>query len=197
MSTNTNSPEKAKVKVSKKFTAVDLASIAAFSVLVRVLWYLVKMVDIAFPFNMSLLVLIYALGASAVVVVVHKQWTLLLYTIGWMLINFFLQGELVLFWIYVNGYWILPELFFYARIKAGVDPQKLFMDTKSVVLGGFLYGFCGLITLDVAYHYLYMLPIPMNLMIITAGISVITGLVGASLGNVNAGLFLTESPVEN
>lgn len=176
-------PQKAKISTSNKFTAVDLASIAAFSVLVRVLWYLVKMVDIAFPFNMSLLVLIYAIGSAAVLVIVRKQWTLLLFTIGWMLINFFLQGELALFWIYVNGYWILAELLIYLRRKSGIENEVLF-SSKSVTLFGFVYAFCGLIVLDIAYYTLYMLPIPVNFMLITAGISVVTGLVGANLGRI-------------
>jgi len=175
-------PQKVKVTRGRSFTAVDLASLAALAVLIRALWYGVKMIDIVFPFNMSLLTFTYSLGCSACLVIVRKSGTVILFTIAWMLINFFLQGELALFWIYVQGYWLISEAYYWVKLKQGADPQKLFTDPKSNFIGSFFYGWSGYWVLQIAYKYLYMVPIPMNLVLTVGALSILTAAVGSVTG---------------
>jgi hypothetical protein len=181
MDTN-NEPQKAKISTSNKFTAVDLSMLAAFAVLIRVLWYLVKMFDVVFPFSMSLLAITYALGVTAALVVIRKQWTVFLFTVAWMLINFFLQGEPVQTWIYVMiGFPILPELFIFIRRKSGVDPAVIF-GSKQIIFAGALYGIIGVITVLFQQVTFFLTAIPMIAMMITVGITVVTSTIGAALG---------------
>jgi hypothetical protein len=73
--------------VFKRFTAVDLVTLAVFAALYRALWYFWSAIGFLFPFNQVLSTLFYVLCGVAGVVIVRKVGAFTMFAIAAQLIN--------------------------------------------------------------------------------------------------------------
>src|SRR5574342_622711 len=90
----------------QRFTAIDLVTIALFAVILRYAALPVyKALYVVFPWNQALLPLFMAFCMATMLAIVPKPGTTLLWTIVWMAINFFLQGEEL---VYALGAMLIP-----------------------------------------------------------------------------------------
>jgi len=65
-----------------------------FAALFRLLFYIYKLGGFAFPFNHGFWYLFCSITLVPALIIVRKPLTTFLFTVGWLAINFFLQGEI-------------------------------------------------------------------------------------------------------
>lgn len=169
-----------KVKPSswlQAFTAVDLITIALFAVLLRYAFLpIYKALYIVFPWNQALLPLFMAFCMAVMLAIVPKPGTTLLWTIVWMAINFFLQGEDL---VYVLGSIPIPfitELVFILMRRWGGDLPSVLIGTMVYTAGWKLWDWISL-------NYVFLIPYPLPIFLLVSGIAIlVTNNIGAYIG---------------
>ena len=117
----------------QRFNAVDLVTIAVFAVVLRFAFYYVyKALYVVFPWNQALFPFFLAFGLAAVLVMVNKPWTQFLWSITWLLIDLFLQGEDPIYAAGLIPVFLVTELVFLAMNRYGGD-------LKSSLVGNTVY----------------------------------------------------------
>lgn len=164
--------------VKRKVTAVDLITIVIFAVLYRVLWYFFKFAGVVFPFNHTFVYLFCAFALVLCWVVVRKPYASVYFTAAWCAINFFLQGELPIYWILVVIAPILPELYLNSRSKAFANPSDVYSSTKDLVVAAVLYNAIYEVFVWWSIVYPYQIPVPFHLIVIVFAISVVGMIIG-------------------
>ena len=123
----------------KKLTAVDLITLVVFAALFRILFLVYKLAEIVFPWNHPAWYFFCMLCLAPAVMMVRKPGATFLYTIAWLAINFFFQGEIPLWWICAITVPLIPELYMYLRAKAMGGYKAAFGDLKELVIFGLIY----------------------------------------------------------
>jgi len=124
--------------VFKRFTAVDLVTLAVFAALYRALWYFWSAIGFLFPFNQVLSTLFYVLCGVAGVVIVRKVGAFTMFAIAAQLINLFLQGEMMVVAAIMACFALAGDAYLYFRVRAGADP---FSSLRDMLIAGTLVGF--------------------------------------------------------
>lgn len=166
----------------KKFSAVDMITVVVFAALFRVLWIVFKMFGVVYPFNHSFIILCSSFAFVACLVVVKKRYASVLFTIAWTAINFFLQGEIPLYFLCIIVLPLLPEIYLAARSKQFENPDDVFHSKKDMILASFMYNSIYFVFNFVMILNIFLIPTPMNLIFITFGIALVTQFVGSYLG---------------
>lgn len=153
-------------KVNPKFSAVDLITCVVFAALFRVLWIVFKAAGVVFPFNHSFMGFFVMFCLVACVAVVKKPMACLYYTIGWICINFFLQGEIPHYFVCIIILPLFPELYWIYRGKTMSDPSKVYHSFKDLLAGGLVYEVIYFVfTFEVAIKRVFLIPVDMKLQI--------------------------------
>jgi hypothetical protein len=172
-----------KVTAMKKgINAVDLITITVFAVLFRVLFYIFKLLGVVFPFNHTFMYLVSAFTLVACVVLVNKKGVFFLYTVAWSAINFFLQGEIPLYWALIVILPLIPELYLMARSKNMDKPGDAYIDTKNLMFVTFVYNILYMIWNFVMIVTVFKIPVPMHLILIVMAISCVCTVIGVIFG---------------
>lgn len=161
----------------RSFTGIDVITIGVLAVLFRVVGMPIYRITMAaFPYNIGLRFAIDIFLAVLAVVLVRKRGTLFAYTLVWWLINFFVEGEdlvwLIGMWFpMLAGEWYLSRRPSYAG------------SLKDVLIGvGFIYGvFFALVYwvyLVTFYQLIYSVPVILGSIAIIA----VGAVVGSWLG---------------
>jgi hypothetical protein len=161
----------------KRFTAVDLTTIALFAVLLRFAFLPVyKALYIVFPWNQALLPLFMAFCAAIVLAIVPKPGAILLWTIVWLAIDFFLQGEDL---VYALGCLPIPfivEGVFWLMKRWGADWVSLLVGTMVYTAGFKFWDWLSL-------NKIFLIPYPLGIFLIVSAVAIlISNNVGAYLG---------------
>lgn len=175
--------------VKKKITAVDLITVVVFAVLYRVLWYFFKMAGVVFPFNHIAIYLFSSFCLIACWAIVRKPWASFYYTVAWCAINFFLQGEIPLYWVLVGLLPVIPELYLNSRAKSFDEPTDVYSSTKDLIIASIVYNVIYAIWNFAMIVKVFMIPVPTNLIILVIGLSVIAIVIGGFAGK-NLGIKL-------
>ncbi len=166
----------------RSFNGIDVITIGVLAVLFRVVGMpIYRVTSVAFPYNIGLRFGIDIFLGVLVVVLVRKKGTLLAYTLVWWLINFFAEGEdlvwLIGMWFpMIAGEWYLSSRPTYAG------------SLKEVLIGvGILYGlFFGLVYwvyLVTFYELVFATPVILaSIAIIAVGV-VVGSWLGYQFGN--------------
>ena len=161
----------------RSFTGIDVVTIGVLAILFRVVGMpIYRVTSATFPYNIGLRFGIDIFLAVLAVVLVRKKGTLFAYTLVWWLINFFVEGEdlvwLIGMWFpMLAGEWYLSTRPTYAGTL------------RDVMIGvGLVYGvFFGLIYwvyLVTFYELVYSMPV----ILASIGIILLGAAVGAWLG---------------
>ena len=127
----------AQSSVWKRFTAVDLVTLAVFAALYRALWYVWHAISFLFPFNQVASTFFYVFCGVAAVVIVRKLGAFTLFAIAAQLINLFLQGEMLAVAAIMACFALAGDLYLYFRLSAGADP---FSSLRDLVIAGTIVG---------------------------------------------------------
>lgn len=165
--------------VKKKITAVDLVTIVIFAVLYRVLWYFFKFAGVVFPFNHTFVYLFSAFCLVLCWVVVRRPYASVYFTAAWCAINFFLQGELPVYWILVVIAPLLPELYLNYRKKFYLKQDDVYSNVKDLVVAALLYNIIYEAFVWLTVIYMYKIPVPFSMIALVFGISLIGMVIGA------------------
>ncbi|MCW1929123.1 hypothetical protein [Bhargavaea beijingensis] len=165
--------------VKKKITAVDLVTIVIFAVLYRVLWYFFKFAGVVFPFNHTFVYLFSAFCLVLCWVVVRRPYASVYFTAAWCAINFFLQGELPIYWILVVIAPLLPELYLNYRKKFYLKQDDVYSNVKDLVVAALLYNMVYEAFVWVSVIYMYKIPVPFSMIALVFSISLIGMVIGA------------------
>lgn len=161
----------------QRFTAVDLITISLFAVLLRFAALpIYKALYIIFPWNQALFPLFMAFCMAVMLAIVPKPGATLLWTIVWMAINFFLQGEDL---IYVLGSIPIPfitEAVFFFMKKWGGDPISVLVGTMVYTAGFKLWDW-------IALNKVFLIPYPLGIFLVVSAIAIlVSNNIGAYLG---------------
>jgi hypothetical protein len=170
------------VKKGKKFNAVDLISVVVFAAMFRVLWVVFKMAGVVFPFNHSAMMLFSSFALVICLAVVKKRYAGVFYTIGWVCINFFLQGEIPHYFACIVILPLIPELYIAVRSKAFDKPDDIFHSVKDMMVYSFIYNTIYFAWNFVMIIYVFLIPTPFGLMMAAFGLGVVLMILGSYLG---------------
>lgn len=182
MSNNNSNTNSKAVTKPKKFNAVDLITVVVFGAMVRVLWIVFKIAGVVFPFNHSFMMLFSSFTLILCLAVVKKRYAGVFYTVAWVSINFFLQGEIPHYWACVVLLPFLPELYVRVRGKSYPHPDDVFHNAKDMLVYSFLYNIVYFIWNFIMIIYVFLIPVPTNLLIAAAGLGLIMIAIGSILG---------------
>ncbi len=159
------------------FTAVDLITIALFALLLRfVFLYIYKALYVVFPWNQAVFPLFMAFCMATMLAVVPKPGTVLLWTIVWQLINFFLQGEDLLYVLGSLPIPILTELVFWLMKRYGDDMLSSLVGTMVYTAGFKIWDW-------IALNYIFLIPYALPIALVVSAVAVfISNNVGAYTG---------------
>jgi hypothetical protein len=179
-----------RARIFSRFSAVDLVTIAALACVFRATIYLVEAIGFLFPFSTFVLSFAFGLTCLIAAAVVRKVGVFTMITIAGQLINFFLQGEMLVASLVFCLWGILADIYVYLRLKAGAKPFSNFRDMVvctvllAVVWSGLTYG--------VGFRILYLLELslPVYIGLVVGGIvtTILGGWMGYGLGNRIKGL---------
>ncbi len=167
---------------AKKFNAVDLITVVVFAAMFRVLWIVFKMAGVVFPFNHSGMMLFSSFSLVICLAVTKKRYAGVFYTIGWVCINFFLQGEIPHYFACIVILPLLPELYLAARSKMFEDPEDVFHSFKDMTVYSLLYNVIYFVWNFIMIIYVFLIPTPMNLILAAFAIGLVLIFVGTYLG---------------
>lgn len=159
-------------------TVVDLITIVLYAALLRFVFYYVYKTYLAFPWDQSVYAAFMAFSMAAMLVVVPKPGAILLWTITWVLLDYFFQRGVS---VYLLGYTpipILAEIVFWIMNRWGDD-------LRSVLVGTMVYQAGHSIWTWITYNEVWFIPpYPLNVFLVVAPVSVLIGNnAGAYLGN--------------
>ncbi|MEA3321219.1 MAG: hypothetical protein U9Q88_14525 [Bacillota bacterium] len=163
----------------KKVTAVDLITIVVFAVLYRVLWYFFKFAGVVFPFNHTFVYLFCAFCLVLCWVVVRRPYASVYFTAAWCAINFFIQGEIPVYWVLVVLAPLLPELYLNKRSKSFEKPDMVYSSTKDLILAAVIYNIIYEAFVWWSIVSVYQIPVPFHLVVTVFAISIVGMIVGS------------------
>lgn len=168
--------------IAKKFNAVDLITVVVFAAMFRVLWIVFKMAGVVFPFNHSGMMLFSSFSLVICLAVTKKRFAGVFYTIGWVCINFFLQGEIPHYFACIIILPLLSELYIAGRSKMFDNPDDVFHSFKDMMVYSVLYNVIYFVWNFIMIIYVFLIPTPMNLVIIAFVIGLALIVLGTYLG---------------
>ena len=170
-------------KGNLKFNAVDLITCVVFAALVRVLFLVFKMAGVVFPFNHSFMQMFSTFCFTACCAVVKKKWTCFYYTIGWVAIDFFLQGEHWLYWIYAFVGSLIVEFIMDAvgKSKLPDDPTDVYNSNWMYIFGFIYMCFYFWFTFWMIFN-VFLVPCEVWMMLVAFLGAVVLSLLGTKLG---------------
>jgi hypothetical protein len=174
--------DNSKVGKAKGFNAVDMITVVVFAAMFRVLWIIFKLFGVVYPFNHAFIMLCSAFALVACMVIVKKRYASVLYTIAWCAINFFLQGEIPMYFLCIILLPLPLELYMAARSKSFGNPDDVFHSRKDLIISSIMYNTVYFVFNFVMIIYVFMIPTPMNLILATYGLAIVTMIVGSYLG---------------
>jgi hypothetical protein len=161
----------------ERFTAVDLIIIAVFALLLRfVFLYIYKALYVVFPWNQAISPLFWSFCMAAMLAMVPKPGATLLWTIVWLLIDFFLQGEDLVYALGSVPIPIITEVVFWIMKRYGGDRVSSLVGTSVFIAGFTIWNWISL-------NYVFLIPYSLGLGVIVFVLSVfISSPIGAYLG---------------
>ncbi|PWW32399.1 hypothetical protein DFO73_101663 [Cytobacillus oceanisediminis] len=165
-------------QVKGKITAVDLITIVIFAVLYRVLWYFFKFAGVVFPFNHTFVYLFCAFCLVLCWVIVRRPYASFYYTVAWCAINFFIQGEIPVYWVLVVIAPLLPEIYLNISKKAFSNPDEIYSSTKHLIIAAVLYNIVYEAFVWWSIISVMKIPVPFNLIGIVFAISIVGMVIG-------------------
>lgn len=133
-------------KLFKSLTAVDLITLVVFAALFRILFMIYKLAEIVFPWNHPAWYFFCMLCLAPALMIVRKPGGMFVFTVSWLAINFFFQGEIPLWWIGAAIIPLLPELYMYLRAKQLGSAKAAFTNLKDLLITGLIYTFLAYAT---------------------------------------------------
>jgi hypothetical protein len=172
----------ASVNIKKRFTAVDLVTLAVFAALYRACWYIWHAFNFIFPFNQLFAVFFMVFFTMAAVVIVRKWAAPILFAIGAMTINMVFQGEMLSATLVYFTWGLLPSLYLYLREKAGADP---YISLKDMGVDSLILAIVwGITNLCIVFPIFFGLAItPSSLLLLMVGLGAVIGTIGGILGS--------------
>lgn len=163
----------------QRFTAIDLVVISLFAVILRYAALPVyKAFYVVFPWNQALFPLFMAFCMAAMLAIVPKPGTTLLWTVVWMLINFFLQGEDLLYALGGMLPAVITEGVFWSMKSYGGE-------LRSALIGTMVYTAAFKIWDWYALNQIFQIPYEIPIFLLVSAIAVfVTNNIGAYVGNV-------------
>jgi hypothetical protein len=126
-------------KIFKGLTAVDLITSVVFAALFRILFMIYKLAEIVFPWNHPAWYFFCAICLATALMIVRKPGAIFVFTIAWLAIDFFFQGEIPLWWIGAATIPLIPEFYMYMRAKAMGGSKAAFSSPKDLIIMGLIY----------------------------------------------------------
>jgi hypothetical protein len=182
MATTTSSRAGAIDRVFQKLNAVDLITVVVFAAIFRILFMIYKMAEIIFPWNHPAWYFFCMLALAPALLIVRKVGTMFLFTVSWLAINFFFQGEIPLWWVGVVTIPLIPELYMYWRSKQTGSVKETFTNLKDLLVAGTIYTVLAYATNMILILFALGNPMPRWMVWPVAVLSVIAGLLGTWLG---------------
>lgn len=171
-----------RVKKSKKFNAVDLITVVVFGALVRVLFLIFKTFGVVFPFNHALMMIFMSFCLIACLEVVKKRYAGVFFTVAWVAIDFFLQGEVPHYFLCIVIVPLLSEIYLAIRCKAFKNPDDVFTSAKDMIVYSLLYCTIYFIFNFIMIIYVFMIPVVMPLVLAAFALGVVCMVFGSYLG---------------
>ena len=126
-------------KVFKALTAVDLITLVVFSALFRILFMIYKLAEIAFPWNHPFWYFFCMLCLTPALMIVRKPGSMFVFTVAWLAINFFFQGEIPLWWIGAATIPLIPEAYMWMRSKQMGGAKAAYTNLRELIIVGLIY----------------------------------------------------------
>lgn len=126
-------------KLFKSLTAVDLITLVVFAALFRILFMIYKLAEIVFPWNHPAWYFFCMLCLAPALMIVRKVGAMFVFTVAWLAINFFFQGEIPLWWIGAATIPLIPELYVYLRSKQLGSAKVVLTNLKELIITGLIY----------------------------------------------------------
>ena len=133
-------------KLFKSLTAVDLITLVVFAALFRILFMVYKLAEIVFPWNHPAWYFFCMLCLAPALMIVRKPGAMFVFTVSWLAINFFFQGEIPLWWIGAATIPLIPELYMYLRAKQLGSAKVAFTNLRELIIVGLIYTFLAYVT---------------------------------------------------
>ena len=168
--------------IFKKLTAVDLITVVVFAALFRILFMVYKLAEIIFPWNHPAWYFFCMLCLVPAVMIVRKPGATFLFTVSWLAINFFFQGEIPLWWIGAATIPLIPEWYMYMRAKQMGGAKVVFTNLKELVIYGLIYTALAYTTNMLLIIYALGNPMPRILFWPVGLLALIIGAVGSYVG---------------
>jgi hypothetical protein len=169
-------------KVFKALTAVDLITLVVFAALFRILFMIYKLAEFAFPWNHPAWYFFAMLCLTPALMIVRKPGGMFVFTVAWLAINFFFQGEIPLWWVGAATIPLIPEAYMYFRSKQMGGPKVAFTDRKELIISGLMYTALAYSTNMILIIFAQGNPFPRWEVWPVAALSLILGVVGTWLG---------------
>jgi len=162
----------------QRFTAIDLVTIALFAVILRYAALPVyKALYVVFPWNQAVFPLFMAFCMATMLAIVPKPGATLLWTAVWMLINFFLQGEELL---YAAGAMMIPvitEVVFWGMKQWGGTLTSVLIGTMVYTAGFKIWDWYAL-------NQIFKIPYELGIFLLVSAVAVlVSNNVGAFVGH--------------
>ncbi len=168
-------------KLIKTLSAVDLVTVVVFAALFRILFMIYKLAEIIFPWNHPAWYFFCMLCLTPALLIVKKIGVPLLFTVSWLAINFFFQGEIPLWWICVITVPLIPELYLY--IVAKKDGLKATFESFRVqMITGLLYTLGAYVSNMLLIIYALQNPVPKILFWPVGALALVFGALGTWVG---------------
>ena len=169
-------------KLFKALTAVDLITVVVFAALFRILFMIYKLAEIVFPWNHPAWYFFCMLCLAPALLIVRKVGAMFLFTVAWLAINFFFQGEIPLWWIGAATIPLIPELYMYLRAKQLGSVKAAFTNFKDLLVAGLIYTALAYATNMTLIIFALGNPMPRWMVWPVAVLSLIFGGIGTWLG---------------
>lgn len=165
----------------KRFTAVDLVTLAVFAALYRALWYFWHALGFLWPFNQVFSSGFYVLCGVAAVLIVRKVGAMSLYAVASQIINIFLQGEIFASAVIMAAAGVFADVYYYFRVRGGADPFTTFKD--QFIAGGILMAvWWSVLNWYYVFPVMYAVDLPTMTVLAAAIACIAGGMLGAWAG---------------
>lgn len=171
-----------RVRKPRKFNAVDLITVVVFAALVRVLFVIFKLFGVVFPFNHAFLMFFSAFCLAACLVVVRKKYSGIYFTVGWVCINFFLQGEVPHYFACIVLLPLLPEFYLSVRSRFFKHPDDVFRSLTDVTIYSVMYNVAYFLFNFAMIVYVFLIPVTTPLFLLVLALAGVFMTIGSVLG---------------
>ncbi len=163
----------------QRFSAIDLVTISLFAVLLRFAFVpAYKALYVVFPWNQAVLPLFMAFCMAVLLAIVPKPGTTFLWTVVWMAINFFLQGEELVYALGAMPIPIITEIVFWGMKRWGGDLTSALIGTMVFTAGFKIWDWYAL-------NQIFQIPYEFPIFLLVSAIAVfITNNIGAYVGHI-------------